>query len=90
MVAQTDVAKIVPLIDELKAINQAIANLEGGGPILHMLVGAPHESAARSAPMNTGFMHFPPQMIDGIRDQAKTRQNEIRQRLGELGLNLTE
>jgi hypothetical protein len=87
MVDQTDIAKVVRLNEEYGNIVRAVTNLDGGAPILTVVVGAPeNDQMQQAAVMQTHFMHFPPQMIDGIKSQARTRIDEIRHELAELGV----
>jgi hypothetical protein len=87
MVDQSNIAQVVRLNEEYGNIVRAVANLDAGARILTMVVGAPeNDQMQQPAVVQTQYMTFPAQMVEGIKAQARTRVNEIRSELAELGV----
>jgi hypothetical protein len=60
----------------------AVRQLEDGASILSLVVGPPDNPAA----LRTEYMHFPPQMVEGIKAQAHERLDQISSELSGLGV----
>jgi hypothetical protein len=82
MVDLADLERARNLNIELAAIDLAISHLEEGNAILSLVVGPPEWPVQ----LTTQYMTFPPQMVEGIKAQAKDRHDSITSELAGLGV----
>jgi hypothetical protein len=79
-VANLERARMLSL--EITNIEAAIRQLEDGEKILSLVVGPP--TGAVSIP--TGYMQFPPQMVEAIKTYAHGRLDAISEELVKMGV----
>lgn len=91
MVNKSDLPKINELAAEYASISQAISNINGGGPITSMVIGAPPPPAdgmptGMPAQIVTTYMSAPPIMYQTIVELMQARQQSISTELSNLGV----
>lgn len=94
MVAASDLPKINALNAELQIIDRAVANLDKGGKI-GALWAPPPDTEIPAGPVwpppelvPTGYMAFPPQMVESIKAQFAAHKQQIYDELGKLGVTV--
>jgi hypothetical protein len=101
MVDQTQLVAAAALNQEYINIAQAMYSLDHGARIDAMIVGRPptpdveHPPPDLTRPLSGTLVHtemimYPPQMLDGIKQQLSARQNAIREELRKMGVTVGE
>lgn len=92
MVDRGNLQQVTELYGEMNSLNEAITRLDGGGRIAMMMIAAPEDTEASGifTPVSTRQMTYPPQMIDGIKQQLTQRLHAIEDELANLGLTGVE
>lgn len=80
MVDRADLTTVNNLIAESQMITRAINNFDEGGRITAFVVGPDLVS------IPSGYIPYPPQMVDTIKQAISERRDQIQQELSELGL----
>ena len=81
--------QIKPLIDEGYAIDAALTCLQGGGPIVAMMIGWPAPQAGREpVTVSTVGVAYPPQMVTAITTALTERRDAIIKELAALGVEV--
>lgn len=87
-----DIEKVNELSREKQAIDAAQEMLDRGGRIIAMTVSNAPPPSGRMAPfmsgvaVPTGYIEYPPQMVDAIKTSFAARRQVIEQELAKLGV----
>lgn len=85
-----NVTDVAALATEFKQAAAALELLDHGAQVAAIGLAIPEADRTRPVFMlGTADFHYPPEMIYAIRQQIAHRQNEIEQRLIELGVGMS-
>jgi len=101
MVDQTQLVNAAALNQEYINIAQGMYALDHGAKIEAMLIGRPTSADTERPPpdltrpltgtmVRTETIMYPPQMLEGIKQQLTARQNAIREELRKIGVTIPE
>ena len=85
-----NVTDVAALATEFKQVADALELLDHGAQVAAIGLALPEADRSRPVFMlSTADFHYPPQIIYAIRQQLAYRQDEIEQRLTELGVSMS-
>lgn len=92
MVDRGNLQYVNDLYAEMNVIQEGMKRLDAGGRIVMMLISAPDDSEGGGvlAQVPTRTIAYPPQMVEGIKQQLTQRLHEIEDELANLGLTGVE
>ena len=80
---------VTALVNEFMQAKSALDLFDHGGRIVSMSIGQPDQQGVAATTVRTADFDYPQQMVEAIKGMLHSRQDEIEQRLQELGVNMS-